>query len=393
MFKSASIGGKAMKLRSTTPSLKQLASSSTLVAVAVLAVVASPIAMTNSVYADRFDDAIRAKEQEISQYQKEAGKLAKQGDTLQNAVNKLNAQKRTIQGQVDLSQAKFDKLAKDIKETQAKIERNQSVLGSTLGDLYVEGSTTPLEILASSSNVSDYVDKQQYRSAVSDQVSTSIKEITKLKNKLSKQKDEAEQVLNDQKSQRDQLAAKESERQKLLNETRGQESAYNSLSAKRNSEIDSLRAQQVAENASRAQQFGVSVNVAAGGGGGGYPSYLAGAPQDSLVDPWGMYNRQCTSYVAWKVHQRYGNMPHWGGYGNANQWYGNAQAAGIPTGNKPKPGSAGVMNSGYYGHVVWVESVSGNMVTVSQYNWNWQGEYSTMTVPASFFDGYIYFGG
>jgi len=349
--------------------------------------------MSTAVFADRFDDAIRAKEQEISQYQSEAGKLAKQGDSLQTAVSKLNAQKQTIQSQVDLSQAKFDKLTDDIQKTQEKIERNQDVLGSTLGSLYVEGTVTPLEMLASSDSVGDYVDKQQYRSAVGDQVSSSIKIIAKEKKKLSKQKVEVEQVLADQTAQKDALAAKEAEKQKLLNDTRGQESAYNSLSSQRNSEISGLRAEQAAANSARASQYGITVNVSAGGGGGGYPSYLANASMDSLVDPWGMYNRECVSYTAWKVHQAYGNMPYWGGRGNANEWLGNARSSGIATGSTPKPGSVAVMNSGYYGHVAWVESVSGGMVNVSQYNWGVAGEYSTMTVPASFFDGYIYFGG
>lgn len=392
MFMSASIGVKAMKLRSTTPSLKQLASSSTLVAAAVLAVVASPLAMTNSAYADRFDDAIRAKEQEISQYQKEASKLAKEGDTLQAAVSKITAQKQTIQGQVDLSQAKYDKLQSEIEKTKQRIKKNQSAFAENVENLYADGTITPLEILAGSDSVGDFITNQEQRLGVNDEIGSNIETIAREQKKLSRQKDQAEQVLNDQKSQRDALAAKESERQKLLNETRGQESAYNSLSAKRNQEISGLRAQQASENAARAQQYGVHVTVSAGGGGGGYPSYLAGAPMDSLVDPWGMYNRECVSYAAWKVHQAYGNMPYWGGYGNANQWLGNARSSGIPTGSTPKPGSVAVMMSGYYGHVAWVESVSGGMVHVSQYNWDMAGSYSEMTVPASFFDGYIYFG-
>ena len=38
---------------------------------------------------------------------------------------------------------------------------------------------------------------------------------------------------------------------------------------------------------------------------------------------------QCVSYTAWKVYQKNGYMPYWGGVGNANQWPGNADSAGI----------------------------------------------------------------
>jgi len=52
------------------------------------------------------------------------------------------------------------------------------------------------------------------------------------------------------------------------------------------------------------------------------------------------------------------------------------------------------MTGGQYGHIVWVESVNGNMVTISQYNYlvngRW-GQFSTMTVPASTYDTYVYF--
>jgi hypothetical protein len=32
-----------------------------------------------------------------------------------------------------------------------------------------------------------------------------------------------------------------------------------------------------------------------------YPSNLANAAQDSVVDPWHFYNRECVSFVAWRL--------------------------------------------------------------------------------------------
>ena len=70
-------------------------------------------------------------------------------------------------------------------------------------------------------------------------------------------------------------------------------------------------------------------------------------------------------------------MPYWGGRGNANQWDDNARSAGIPVDSTPRPGSVAVSNSGYYGHVMWVESVNPNgTINVSQYNWGLDGRYS-----------------
>lgn len=123
---------------------------------------------------------------------------------------------------------------------------------------------------------------------------------------------------------------------------------------------------------------------------GGYPARWDHAPQDSLLDSWGMYNRECVSYAAWKVYQTYGHMPYWGGIGNANQWLRNARNQGIPTRAAPKVHSVAISLRGYYGHAMWVEKVAGDMIYVSQYNWDMRGHYSEMWVKANQFT-YIHF--
>ena len=37
-----------------------------------------------------------------------------------------------------------------------------------------------------------------------------------------------------------------------------------------------------------------------------YPSNLKSAAQDSRVDPWNFYNRECTSFVAWRLNHDVG---------------------------------------------------------------------------------------
>ncbi len=378
-----------MKLRSTTPVIKKFATSSLIVASAV----AMTFSTVTPAYADRFDDQIQAIERQINGYQSEAAKLSQQADSLQNTVNELQAQVNTIQAQVDLSQAKYDQLVQQIKDTEDKIVRNKEVLQETISDLYVNGETSPIEMLASSQNIGDYLDQQEYRSTIRDRLESSIKEIKKLKADLETKRDDAKKVLDDQQAQKTALAAKQAEQANLLAQTQNNEAAYQGLIGQQNSQISNLRAQQAAANSARLRSSGGGNIVAGDPNKGGYPGYLASAPQDSIVDPWGMYNRECVSYTAWKVQQRYGYMPYWGGRGNANQWPGNARAAGIHTSSTPRAGTVAVMSGGYYGHVAWVESVNGNSVRVSQYNWGVRGEYSEMTVSASAFDTYIYFGG
>ena len=369
-----------MNIRSTTPVLKRFATSSLIVASAVSLVIGS----TGPVFADRFDDQIRNLEGQISGYQKQAAKLREEANGLQAAIAGLQAQQDAIQAQIDLSQAKHDQLEQQIKNTQDKIEKNQITLSSTLADMYVSGDVSPIEMLASSKNIGDYLDQQEYRSSIRDKIDQTIKEIKKLKSSLEKKKAEVERVLNDQSAQKAQLVAKKQEQATLLAQTQGNEANYNALIGQQNSQISGLRAQQAAANAAASRTYSVSDLVSGGTCGGGYPSVWCNAPMDSLVDNWGMYNRECVSYAAFKVAASGRYMPYWGGYGNANQWPGNARASGIPTRSEPRVGSVAVMNVGYYGHVMYVEGINGDgSIHVSQFNWGIRGEYSTMNISPS----------
>ena len=393
---------KLMKQRSTTPvSSKSLATKGMLVAGAILMATAAPVSMfVKPVTARDFAGEIQAVQNQIDQYQAEAGRLAGQAKTLETELARLNSEKAAIQAQIDVKQIEYDKLVAEITENERKIAQLQDYLGDVLAKLHVGGEVSPLEMLASSNNISEFLDGQARRESMRDDLTDTIEEINTIKKQLEQQRIDVQRVLDDQKAQREVLSTKEAEQQRLVNETRGQEAAFQALSAKSQEQKDKLqREQQAAIAAALRAAGGGSTAVAGDPSKGGYPSKWANSDYyNPPVDNWGMYARQCVSYTAWKVYQKNGYMPYWGGRGNANQWPGNAVAAGIPTGSTPKPGSVGVIMAGQYGHVVWVESVNGDgTINVSQYNyWNaggsgW-GHYSEMYgVSPNAYDVYIYF--
>jgi surface antigen len=115
------------------------------------------------------------------------------------------------------------------------------------------------------------------------------------------------------------------------------------------------------------------------------PSYSAPAAPQTIQRASGGPNGYGPGWCTWYVKER---RPDIGGYwGNAGyNWITAAQNAGFATGYTPAAGAIGVMA----GHVVYVESVSGNMVNISEMGWNytaWNKNYRT--VPASSFT-YIY---
>ncbi len=340
-----------------------------------------------TVKADQFDAQIRALQQQNAGAQAQADSLAATAASYQGAIDALAAQINSLQQNIVNTQAQIDVLQKQIEEAQAELEHEKAVLGENIKTMYLEGDISTLEILASSKDLSDFVNKQEYRNSVSNKVKASVDKINALKAQLQKQQQQQQDLLKDLQKQQAQLQEQQNQQAQMLNYTEAQKATYDQQISSNNSQIASLRAQQAALN----RQLG-GVPVSGDPGHGGYPAVWANAPQDSMIDSWGMYNRECVSYTAWKVYQTFGYMPYWGGSGNANQWPADARASGIPTGTVPRVHSVAIWGVGAFGHAMWVEGVSGNTIYVSQYNYDLAGHYSEMSINGSGLT-YIYFGG
>lgn len=363
--------------RSTTPTFKQKVIRAGLVVAAVLVSLSMP---TMPVAADTYDDQIAELQNQISGFQAEAARLRGEANTLQNQINVLSAQKSAIQVQVDLNEAKLAQLNDEIQKNQIKLEKQQAVLSSTISDLSVESTTSPIELLAGSNSIGDFIDSQEYRNSVQDQIQIAIRTVQELKAKLAAQKKEVEGVLVDQKKQRDLLAQKEAEQASLLAQTQGQEAQYQQMVADSSAKVASLRAAQAA--AMRAAGAGEGIVY----GSSSYPWMNSSMQYDdycryysggSAADPWGYCKRQCVSYVAWKLNTDGRGNYGYSGLGNANQWgaggrYINAYDT--------QPGDVIIWYVGGYGHVMYVEYVSGDTVGISQMNVPYDsGQYSTTT--------------
>ena len=100
-------------------------------------------------------------------------------------------------------------------------------------------------------------------------------------------------------------------------------------------------------------------------------------------------NRYVPGNCTWYVKSKRPDIGNF--WGNANTWYQNAKSQGWNVGSKAKKGAIGTTQSGFYGHVVYVERVSldGQWVTVSEMNYGGLGRMNTRTVHYSTFN-YIY---
>ncbi|MCA9350006.1 CHAP domain-containing protein, partial [Candidatus Saccharibacteria bacterium] len=246
--------------------------------------------------------------------------------------------------------------------------------------LYQENQVKTLELLVSSSSLSDFVNKQEYISKIGEKIDASIADIKVLKDQLEQEYKSQQQLAAQQQAQADNLAAQIAEQQRVLNVTKGEESKYQELIASDQSKRAELEAQQAAAIAAAAQQITYT------GGDGSYPWSGVSFPSFQS-DPWGFYLRQCTSYAAWKRASIGKAIPAWGTMGpaDAKMWVGWANSFGYSVDQDPQYGDVAVYQGGVYGHVGIVEEVldGGNSVRISEYNAQFDGQFSYSVWPTS----------
>ena len=300
-----------MKKRSTTPVLGRFKHKFSL-GLSVLALLVFPVA----VYANSYQNEIDNLDREISAKESVIKDLQKRANTLENRLQILAAEKDEIQTRINQSEAKKRKLEKDIQANERKMERQQTVLGKTFADLYVGASISPIEMLASSKNISEYIDQAEYQSSIRDNLQSSIEDIKQLRAKLAKQKQDVEAVIAQQKGQREQLAAKESEQSTILAQTRGEESSYRSMVSdlkKQRKEAEAALAASLATGNYRVANQGVikAGDIVGGVGNTGMSTgphlHLEVRVGGAVVDPTPYIQRQPVSQPPAWISQYFGN--------------------------------------------------------------------------------------
>jgi surface antigen len=368
-------------------------SNKTSLLVAAIMVMAGSFSTYSLVFADRFQEQINQLQAENSKKQGQVEVLQVEADSIQGVIAGMQVQINGLQKQISDNQAKSDALKVKIAEAEAELQRQRDVLGQNIKAMYLEGDISTLEMLASSKDLSAFVDKQQYRNSVKDKIKATLDKITALKLQLNAQKEETERLIKEDTRLQQQIAAQKSEQNRLLNMNQAEQAAYNDQIQGNKEKITELKRQQVLENI-RLFGGGNSVGVP---GGGGYPwgnaycvhtGQVGGACYNydwyfngGAWDPWGMGYRNCTSWVAYKLAAD--GKTGFSYLGNANQWPSGAAARGfsVDYGQGARAGDAAVNPNGYYGHIMYVEGVlDANRVVVSDYNRLGDGLYRGSTV-------------
>jgi peptidoglycan DL-endopeptidase CwlO len=326
--------------------------------------------------------------------------LQSQASSFQDAINRLQAQISVLQGQIDTNQAQQNALQAQIDANEVELARQKALLGSDIKAMYVDGQPSTLEMLASSGSLSDFVDKEQYRTDVQNKIQDTLTKIADLQRKLGDQKAAIDVLIKSLQTQQGQLDGARAQQAQMLSYNQQQQDTYNQQIKANKSALSQLYAQQAAIIAA---SFGGGIHY---GGTGGYPWPDApclnsgGDCSAYSVSPynWGMNGqpydlagwqyRNCTSYAFWRLAQVTGitltaalfpNVYNSGGrikYSPAdfrNQGY---RVDNDPNGNAV----LAVNTAGNFGHIMYVEGVVGGQAVVSQYNAAGDGRFSTATL-------------
>lgn len=280
--------------------------------------------------------------------------------TLEGEVQRLNAEISALEAKIVANQAVADDLAEQITVNQAKLKEQQAALAEILVDSHFEEQPDTVMVLAGSSSISDYAEKQSRLDTVETQINYSAQNIKNIKEKLEAQKIEVDRILEDERAERQEIAAKRQEQTELITKYQNDAAAY----AEEAEAARKIQAEEIAAEIAKYNSTGTIVDS----GINSYP-YKDRCPADNLrFSAYGGYGCQCTSYAGYKAYERWRvSISAWG---DAKNWVDSAEARHYAVDQEPEIHTVAVNTRGVYGHVMWVEAVHSNgTITVSEYNY------------------------
>ena len=374
-----------------------------LFAVFVLGISAPIQIIASNAYATNYEAQLKKLQAEIDANNEKAKKKAEEAGSLKNELAVIDAEKSAAEATLSRMKVEHKRTEEEIKKAEEDIKNNKLLLGEMLAEMHIQQNETPLLTLVKEDNFAKLFDALARQDSMQRDRVESTKKVESLKKELEeKEKLQKIQLVN-QENVKKQIIAKSNEKQDLINKTKGEEANYRAVVAERENRRAEVMKQQQAEIEAAMRRAGGNstyVNSLAGdypwSGGNCYVDGNAmshGGSNGNGGDGNGYGCRQCASYAAWRAQKETGRSFY--GWGNANQFPYTAASAGYAVGSTPRAKALGVISSGYYGHVVYIEEVRGGQVLVAQYNaWHSQdpgwGKFSREWVPANTYDKYIY---
>lgn len=347
--------------------------------------------------------------QELEETVEETLRLQEQAMSLEEAIEELDEEIEEQNKEIKRLNRVIDALQERLDEAQAELSAKAALLRANMRTLYKRGDVSTFELMASSDSFSEFIDEQEYLERLKDQIQGMTREIYDIQQSIRQQQNEQRELLVQQESVKESLAEMRAEREELLDETLSEEERL-----REHSQSLVARQQEINRELIRMSQIVTTEGT------GGYPwadalCVYTDAPvgpcrhptdswgdfewyvddKNNRRDEWEFFYRNCTSYVAWRSAQDGFEItapaPGRSGLGDAGSWHKNASRYDeLSVGTEPRVGSFAVFANGPFGHVAYVERISGDRVLISEYNLIADGMYSERWIPRYQPTAYVY---
>ncbi len=204
--------------------------------------------------ADNLDEKIRDLEARIKTNQAAAGQKHGEAETLKQKIASLDAEISTAQSALDLTNLQANKTNLEISVANNDLKRQQDILRENIRMIYKSGEVSPIELVASSKSLSDFVAQNQYLGAIKRKVDDNVNKIDALKKELDVKKAELNILAGKQQAQVKGIADKRVTQANFLAATQGEEANYQSEVRK----LEESKKNVAAEIASRVASFAQS---------------------------------------------------------------------------------------------------------------------------------------
>ena len=352
-------------------------------------VLASQVAVLNTVNAENIDKKIAANDNKISALTSQQQAAQKQVSQIQEQVSAIQAEQSNLQSENDRLQEESKKLEGEITELSKNIVSRNGSLEKQARSAQTSGAATSyINTIVNSKSITEAISRV---AAMSEIVSANNKmlEQQKADKKAISEKQIANNdaintvIANQQKLADDAqaLTTKQAELKaaelNLAAEKATAEDEKASLLEKKAAAEAEAKAAAEAEAAYKAKQASQEQTVVASGNTTFTAEVQAVSESSSsytpaLVKHHPTYSTNASSYPVGECTWGVKTLAPWAGdyWGNGAQWATSAAAAGFRTGSTPQVGAIACWNDGGYGHVAVVTAVSSSTsIQVSESNY------------------------
>lgn len=213
---------------------------------AAVVVAAGVLGTLATVRAHTIDEQLEKLREQREQAQGSSQVLGRRANTIEGKIDVLRDQIAVIQARIDTNTARQNELSRKMEAAQRRLEQQRALLSANIRSMYIEGDISPLEMIASSKSLGDFVEQQEYRDRLKESITSTMDEIEVLKKRLDEQRREVTKIIDEQKTLRGMAAEKEREASVQLAQTNQEKAVFDASVRRQTKKIAELEAERAA---------------------------------------------------------------------------------------------------------------------------------------------------